>query len=293
MARLPRDHWQKINAQLDVEKDYEQIARNLADYEFPWDYYQALRIALFRTYAVPSIGGLLHDTGAFEGDVQKRHDDTTLLLWSISHYGIDSKDGHTSIRRMNQMHGSYDISNDDMLYVLSTFVVMPRRWQRDYGWRDLTDAESLAGVTYWQRLGKLMGIKQIPATAEEFDEYFDRYEAENFRFNEKSRAVAQVTMALAGEPYPRIVRPLVNASMRALLDDHLIEAFGFKKAPKVLILAIKGTLRIRARILAHMPARRDPVLVFDRPEVKVRAGEYDLEEVGTFPEVKGQADRSA
>lgn len=29
---------------------------------------------------------------------------------------------------MNQMHRGYSISNDDMLYVLSVFVVVPIRW---------------------------------------------------------------------------------------------------------------------------------------------------------------------
>ncbi len=289
MARLPRDHWQKINARLDVETDYEEISRNLADYEFPWDYYQALRIALFRTYAVPSIGGLLHYTGAFEADVQKRHDDTTLILWSISHFGIDSKDGHTSIRRMNQMHGSYDISNEDMLYVLTTFVVMPMRWLRDYGWRQLTEDESRSGILYWQRLGKLMGIRNIPDTAGEFEDYFDRYEAANFIFNDKSRSVADVTLALAAAPYPRIFRGAVNVGMRSLLDDRLLDAFHFKRPPRVARLLIRTTLKVRARVLAHMHARRDPVLVVDRPEVKHHRNGYDLEKVGTFPEASTRA----
>lgn len=283
MARLPRDHWRTINSRLSVETDYELISRNLADYEFPWDYYQALRIALFRTYAVPSIGGLLHDTGAFEGDVQKRHDDTTLLLWSISHFGIDSKAGHTSIRRMNQMHGSYNISNEDMLYVLSTFVVMPRRWLNDYGWRALTPDEALSGVLYWQRVGRLMGIKQIPETAQEFEDYFDRYEIEHFAFNDKSLAVADATLALAADAYPRIFRRAVNIGLRSLLDDRLLEAYHYRRPPRIVIALIRSALKMRARILAHAPARRDPVLVFDRPEVKHHRQGYDLEKVGTFP----------
>ena len=36
---------------------------------------------------------------------------------------------------MNRMHGRYAISNDDYLYVLSTFVLVPIRWNHAYGWR--------------------------------------------------------------------------------------------------------------------------------------------------------------
>ena len=35
-------------------------------HEFPWDVTQALGLALYRTYAVPSIGELLSATGEFE-----------------------------------------------------------------------------------------------------------------------------------------------------------------------------------------------------------------------------------
>ena len=34
---------------------------------------------------------------------------------------------------MNQMHGAYAISNEDLRYVLAAFVVVPVRWLRDYG----------------------------------------------------------------------------------------------------------------------------------------------------------------
>ena len=67
-------------ARLDPETDYEEIYRVMTTLEFPWDMNQALSFALFRTYAVPSIGRLLDETGEFARDTQKRYDDTGLLL---------------------------------------------------------------------------------------------------------------------------------------------------------------------------------------------------------------------
>ena len=43
--------------QLDPARDYAEIYRLMGTHEFPWDMNQALSFALFRTYAVPSIGG--------------------------------------------------------------------------------------------------------------------------------------------------------------------------------------------------------------------------------------------
>ncbi len=149
-------------ARMDSTKNPTEIAHALATKEFPWGINQALSFALFRTYAVPSIGDLLYKTGGFTKETQKRYDDTVLLLEAPLEYGIDSPLGRAGIRRINQMHGMYDISNDDFLYVLSTFVVCPVEWVEAYEWRPLTDHEVRGMTNYYRRLGQLMGIKGIP-----------------------------------------------------------------------------------------------------------------------------------
>jgi len=144
MTWMRRGHWLREIEKLDPEKDYEEISRIVGSYEFPWEVQQSLSLALFRTYAVPSIGRLFYVTGAFTGDVQKRHDDTLLILYSMAIDGLESSRGRAAVKRMNQMHGSYDISNEDMRYVLSAFVVTPTRWIKQYGWRKGIPAEQLA-----------------------------------------------------------------------------------------------------------------------------------------------------
>ena len=141
------------------ETDFAEMYRNLATYEFPWDINQALSFALFRTYAVPSIGRLLDETAAFTEATQKRYDDTGILLEIPLVEGFDSTRGRSAIRRINQMHKMYDISNDDFRYVLATFVVVPRRWLADFGWRDLTDDEISAQVDYMLSRGWTVGVE--------------------------------------------------------------------------------------------------------------------------------------
>jgi hypothetical protein len=280
---MKRDHWQRKIAELDPETDFEQIMQMNSYYEFPWDIQQSLSFALFRTYAVPTIGRLLYDTGEFTTDTQKRHDDTALVLESVLVDGMESSTGRAAVRRMNQMHGSYNISNDDMRYVLATFVVIPVRWNRDYGWRKATPAELIATVTYYRRLGRLMGIKDIPADLAGFEELLDSYEAEHFAYDEKSRAVADATLALLVSFYPRILRRPVDAFSRALMDDPLREAFRFgKPSPPVIWLARSG-LRLRARVARFMPARRKPVHATDLKRIKSYPGGFLVERLGTFP----------
>ena len=104
MRRLSRDHWLRQIERLDPAADHQRIYAIMSRHEFPWDINQALSFALFRTYAVPSIGVLLHETGELTGRTQKRYDDTALLLDEMAEHGLGTQRGRQALRRMNQMH---------------------------------------------------------------------------------------------------------------------------------------------------------------------------------------------
>ncbi len=70
---MQRDHWQREIARLAPAVDYAEIYRLMGAHEFPWDLTQSLGLALYRTYAVPSIGELLSRTGEFERRTHKRY----------------------------------------------------------------------------------------------------------------------------------------------------------------------------------------------------------------------------
>ena len=280
---LRRTHWLRHIAGLDPESDYEEIYRITVTHEFPWDMNQALSFALFRTYAVPSIGRLLDATGEFENNTQRRYDDTALLLDEVSLHGLHSPDGRRAIRRINQMHGAYDISNDDMRYVLATFVVVPKRWIDDYGWRRFTDAEVLASVRYYQDLGRLMGIKDIPTSYAAFERLLDDYEAEHFAFDPGGRRVADATLRLMLTFYPRVMARPAEVFSRAVMDDPLLRAFRFERPPAAVVAAARAGLRLRGRAERLLPARRHPVHARDLPRIRSYPDGYDVEQLGTFP----------
>ena len=226
-SRLPRDHWLRRIEQLDPVADHEQIYAITSRHEFPWDLSQALSFALFRTYAVPSIGVLLHETGEFTERTQKRYDDTALILDHIGEHGVGSEAGRQALRRMNQMHAMYDISNEDLRYVLCTFVAVPIRWLDDHGWRPMCEAEKVASARYYAELGRHMGIKDIPGSWREFGAAMDDYEREHFAFDPRSREVADATLALMATfpPNGRAPARAVIRFSRAYMDEPLLDAF--------------------------------------------------------------------
>ena len=132
---------------LDPRRDCVAIARELGTIAFPWDMTRSLELALFRTFASPRIGGLLHRTGEFESRTQKRYDDTDLIVSEIVSNGVDSERGRRAIARMNALHGRFTIPNEDFLYLLSTFVFESIRWNARFGWRRLTETEKLG--SFW------------------------------------------------------------------------------------------------------------------------------------------------
>src|SRR3954452_18893056 len=271
---------------LDPAVDFREICRLMTTREFPWDMNQALSFALFRTYAVPSIGGLVARTGELVDRVQKRYDDTVLILDEILEHGPTEGDGRTALRRMNRMHGAYGISNDELRYVLSTFAVMPIRWMADYAWRPMTEIERIAHVNYYRELGRYMGITEIPETWQAFARYLATHDRQHFPFDEGGRRAADAPLALLSTFPPNQLLPeaLVRRMSYALMDDPLIEALRFPRPNAVFRSLVRAGLKARGRLLRFFPPRRRPLYPRDLPQIRSYPHGYDVAELGTFPD---------
>ncbi|MGW1004296.1 oxygenase MpaB family protein [Streptomyces sp. NPDC002520] len=268
---------------MDPVADALEIYRLSAAFEFPWDYTRALEFALYRTYAVPSIGRLLAETAELTERAQKRYDDTVLLLDTVVEHGFATEEGRTAIRRINQMHRSYDISDDDMRYVLSTFVVMPRRWIDAYGWRRLSRHEIVAATEYYRILGSRMGIPDIPETYEEFEALLDAYEQAHFAWDERSRQVSDATLGLMASWYPRPLAPLLRTATLALLDGPLLRAFRYEAPGAATTALVRRAVRTRGRLVRLLPPRRSPHFARLNPEIKSYPNGYRPADLGTHP----------
>ena len=274
-------------AAVDPAEEPRTYAIELSSKEFVWATTQALSFALFRTYAVPSIGELLYKTVQFTEETQKRYDDTVLLLSApVEHGFAPGGQGHAAVRRINQMHGRYDISNDDMRYVLATFVVCPPRWINAYEWRTLSQREIDGLTNYYRLLGKHMGIKDIPDTYAEFESLMDSYEQQHFDFREGSRAVADSTLDLLTTfmPYRLLPAPLVRRLARALMDEPLLDAFHYPHPTRAERVLVTAGLKARGLAIRYFATpRTEPVFGIDTAEVRGYPNGYRVDDLGTFP----------
>jgi len=185
---------------------------------------------------------------------------------------------------MNQMHRRYGIAGDDMLYVLSTFVVTPLRWIDAFGWRPLHPHERLAAVAHYRALGRRVGIRDMPADEAGFAALMDRVEAERFAFTPGAREVADATLALMATfpPFSRLPAPVVRRATACLMDPHLLRALGYAVPTRAERLVAHAGMRLRALVERRMPPRTEMVTVDDLPEIRSYPDGFDLARLGTF-----------
>lgn len=250
-------------AQLDPKADCQEIAWLSSCYEFPWDTTRALEFALFRVFGVAKGTPLLVKTGEFVQRTQKRYDDTVLILSEILESGgYDTPRGQAALVRMNKQHGRFQIPNDEYLYTLSTFIFEPIRWNEKYGWRPLTESERLASYYFWTEIGRRMGIRDIPESIDAFDRYNRDFEAAEFRYSPDNEVIALATRNLMLSWFlPKWLYGVGAPFVHALIDDHLLDAVGMKPAPKWLQSFVRGSVRLRGKLLAMLPPRKHPRLL--------------------------------
>lgn len=276
MQRFERFH---IIQQLDPVRDNCEICRQLAGYEFPWDITRALEIALFRTFCAPSIASLLDRTAEFHQRPQKRYDDTGLMVSLILKLGHDTPEGQTIIQRMNQIHGHFSIANADFLYVLSTFIYEPVRWVERFGWRTFSPLEKQALYYFWLSVGQQMGIQSIPDSYEAFEQYNLEYEREHFHYSESNQRVGESTLRLFLSWFPKPLRSLIQPFTYAIMDDRMIQAFGFPSPQPWQRRLLEQSLRMRGKLLRYFPPRQTPSFYSDEPQRSYPQG-YDLTDLG-------------
>ncbi len=276
---MSRDVIQNEIRKLDPEKDHQQIVFLSTCYEFPFDTTRALEFALFRSFCVPSISSLLDRTGEFQNRAEKRYDDTDIIVSEMMEWGYSSERGKRALKRMNQLHGRFSIANDDYLYILSTFVYEPIRWNERFGWRLMCEQERLGLFYFWREIGRRMNIKNLPEDYASFERFNRDYERQQFRYTEANYRVGAATVELFASWFPHLLSPVVRAAIYALLDAPLIKAFGFPEPSWLMRCLIPAALRARARVLRWLPPRRQPRLRTKMKHPSYPTG-YTIEQLG-------------
>lgn len=275
-------HLRRIR-ELDPDRDYHEIYRTSALLEFPWDTLMGLNLAFYRTFAVPSIATLLRSTGEMTDRTRKRADDTGILMLELIEHGLDHERGRAAVRRLNQIHRRFDIPDEEYRYVLACFVVVPDRWLRRYGWRELCCHERRAAFVFYRELGRLMGITDLPDDYPAMQAAFDEFEAERLAGSEAGRELMAATAVLLRSRLPRALGRFTEPMSGALLDDQVRQALGLRPPSWTVRMVVAAALRARGTVVRRMLRPRTGSTFADGVRTSSYPDGYDIAAVGPGP----------
>lgn len=96
LRRSLLDVWNQQKEQdIQTRERIQELFIAIATVEFPFLWRKALELALYRTYAIPSISKLLLKTGEFTKHAGKRYDDTDFLISEITETPFSSERSRT------------------------------------------------------------------------------------------------------------------------------------------------------------------------------------------------------
>jgi hypothetical protein len=233
--------------------------RNVALYELPWEIEIGLRLAFYHTLAIPRIARLLAKSGETKERPLKRGIDTALLLYELIDSGTDSSPGREVLRVLNRVHRGWGIEPEDYEYVLATFIVVPVRFADRYGWRALTNGERESSALFYAEVGRLMGMRRLPASYTEAERWMDDYEAEHRAYSPEAAEIEQAIEHAVRRRIPWVPGPLAAPAARIVTQGllgsrELCEALGVPAAPWAERTFYTG-MRIRAEVVRLMPRR--------------------------------------
>jgi hypothetical protein len=261
------------------------IYRNAALFELWWEVEIGLRLAFYHTLAIPRIAQVLAKSGETRERPLKRAIDTALLMYELIDSGIDSPAGREVVRVLNRIHRRWQIEQEDYEYVLATFIVCPARFADRYGWRAMTDAEREASTLFYGEMGRLMGMRRLPASYAEAEEWLDAYEAANMGYSPEAADMELAIEDAVRRRIPWVPGPLAGRGARIVTQGllgtrELCEALGLPHSPRTEHLFYLG-MRVRAMAVRVMPRRRRSW--FNRAKLAAEVypgGHYELAKLG-------------
>ncbi|CEG77003.1 hypothetical protein RMATCC62417_11821 [Rhizopus microsporus] len=239
--------------------------------EFPLFARSSLEFALFKPFATPSVSKLLVSTREFLDRCPRRAEDTELILSEIidpyprienqrlitPH--ISEKEimkqyerREASIRRLNELHGKYPISNEDYLYTLVLFVAEPLRWINNWEWRKLDIREVNAIFKVWYEIGTKMNIKDIPDTLEEWYVIQKEYVESSVKYHPANWICADPTIKHLGKKLPGFMLPIVYKMLPCLLEKSECDAFGISTASLPMRIIFDTLICLRAWFIRYL-----------------------------------------
>lgn len=264
-----------------VPDDWGATFRQMALFDLAADMELGFFLSYYRNFAIPSIAATLHTNAEIQQRPMKRSYDTAIVIYELIANGLDSARGQEMVTLLNRVHRNVQGSKNDFLYVLLTLLVVPIRWTQQHAWRQPTTAELAAASRFFTELSSRMNITTMPATYEEAEDFFDRYEAAHVAPSAEGQHLMDATVQVFQSRLPAPLRPLARQLISTMLDDgRLVQALGLPRATRISRAALKAGLAIRNAIHRRRPLKTQPHFTPGEAGTTLYPNGYSLDQIG-------------
>jgi hypothetical protein len=237
--------------QLDPQKDYLEISQLFfADFR---SVLVALPFAGFMTaIAAPRMSRILSKRGEIESHFTKRGVDTSLFASILIGQCFGAEQGREAAQRVNNMHGQYDIHQDDFLLVGCDAPLFALDMAERYGWRPVTDIERKGLRVFFSHQARAFGSRRpLPDTIAQMRQLVSDYFDTQLDFEPQNKKMAKAALHWHTRQAPKPLRPLFRIILLSVIDPRVVRACG---------LAVPGkAFRLVANAAMKLMGRRDPI----------------------------------
>jgi hypothetical protein len=273
---------------LDPAADDEEITAQVSNVLFADAYFaHSIYLVTFaRQAAVPAIAKVLYRSG--NGDIatdpRRRNDDTIVFFTEFYRRGYKSEAGRAAVRRMEEIHSRFLITDELKLYTLATIMLEPDRLALQFGENPFSAVDREARWNFWSGIAHDMGLELPANTRNGFLDWMLDYEDANYANSVEGRGCYEGLVEDWLRWYPSWIPNrewLARQSLSGLLDPKLREVMGVEPPPAFIQAQVNLVARSYLRSTPYRVFRKDRNLInfFG----KNRANPRDLETVGHQP----------
>lgn len=183
-------------------------------------------LALLRMMGVAHLVTALYGHTQLALQTRERLARTRQTLRELIVHGFDSGPGRAAVQRLRQVHAPIGATPADFRYVLGTFFLEPLRWNAAHAGTRIDEAERAQLLAFWLRVGREMGLPDLPDTLAGWQAEQAAYEARHLGATPEGERLARLCLrdvvtltvptGLRG-PFRQLMLSTMEPRVRALL----------------------------------------------------------------------------
>lgn len=175
--------------------------------------------AILRSLTIATLVERLYESSRLSNETYERLLRTRQLIRVLIYYGTNSEEASRAIDTINQAHAYVVTSNDDYLFVLSTFFLEPLRWNKEYGKKPINDNDLQLIIEFWSEIGRRMNIENMPQGLDQWLQFQEDYENRFAAYSDAGNKLAMSSLnKLCSQAIPFGLRTIAKQLLLGTVD---------------------------------------------------------------------------